>query len=272
MLKNATRCRPGEQLRLAGWQDGRAVLEANLQAGVWRLRLEPALPAQNLLERIGETPLPPYIRRDSSRPDAADALAYQTVYAAKPGAVAAPAAGLHFTPAVLEALARRGVESAHVTLHVGMGTFLPVKARRVQDHRMHAEWYELSAAAAEAVNRAKRLGRRVLAVGTTSVRVLETVWAQAACSPPRAGGGSALGPVQASSGWTDIFIYPPSDFRVVDGLLTNFHLPQSSLLMLVAALCSPGASGGIATILSAYREAIAQRYRFYSYGDAMLIV
>jgi len=150
------------------------------------------------------------------------------------------------------------VDSASVTLHVGMGTFLPVKVQSLPQHKMHSEWYELSPGAADKVNAAKSQGRRVIAVGTTAVRVLETV---AARQP-------ALGPV---SGWTDIFIYPPFVFRVIDALITNFHLPRSTLLMLVAAFCDSGRSGGVETIMDAYRVAIAQRYRFFSYGDAMLI-
>ncbi|HZR10395.1 MAG TPA: tRNA preQ1(34) S-adenosylmethionine ribosyltransferase-isomerase QueA [Myxococcales bacterium] len=194
----------------------------------------------SFLDRAGEVPLPPYIRRP---PVETDRERYQTVFARERGAVAAPTAGLHFTPALIEALAGRGVEVARITLHVGPGTFLPVRARRVEDHRMHRERYFVPEEAAQAVARAGR----VVAVGTTALRTLE------------ASGGKA-GP-----GATDLFIAPGYEFRIVDALFTNFHLPKSTLLMLVAAFA------GLDRIRDAYREAIAQRYRFFSYGDAMLI-
>jgi len=258
MLKGAARCRTGEALTFVGDESVRAVLESRVGEGLWRVRIDPAIGAMDLLGRIGRTPLPPYIRRPGPMRDADDRRAYQTVYAARPGAVAAPTAGLHFTPEVFSALARRGVERAAVTLHVGLGTFAPVKAERVEDHRMHAEWYELGPGAADAVARARRRGRRVVAVGTTSVRVLEAV--------------AAAGPIGPASGWTDLFIHPPATFAVADAMLTNFHLPRSTLLMLVSAFAAPGATDGIAMIRAAYAQAVPQRYRFYSYGDAMLIV
>jgi len=200
------------------------------------------------LEAHGQTPLPPYIAR---APDAADRERYQTVFARASGAVAAPTAGLHFDSSVLDALAARGIERAFVTLHVGAGTFAPVRADRIEDHELHAEWLEVSAATCGAVDRCRRDGGRVVAVGTTSVRALET-----------AARGGRLVPFAGDS---RLFIYPGFEFRVVDRLVTNFHLPESSLLMLVAAFA------GREHTLAAYRHAVAERYRFFSYGDAMLV-
>jgi S-adenosylmethionine:tRNA ribosyltransferase-isomerase len=196
-------------------------------------------------------PLPPYIRRNS--PEAEDTSRYQTVYAETPGAVAAPTAGLHFTPALLAEIAARGVTLARLTLHVGLGTFRPMAVERVADHVMHAEWYQVTAAAAATLNTARQAGGRVIAVGTTVTRTLESVVDQA-------------GVIHAGEGMTDIFISPGFTFRAIDGLVTNFHLPRSSLLVLVSALA------GRERILAAYAEAIAARYRFYSYGDATLII
>jgi S-adenosylmethionine:tRNA ribosyltransferase-isomerase len=204
-----------------------------------------------LIDRIGHVPLPPYIRRDD-RPE--DRERYQTVFAAERGSIAAPTAGLHFTAAQLAALEAVGIERVDVTLHVGYGTFKPVRAERVEDHEVDAESYVVPAAAAAALTRAKREGRRVIAVGTTTVRVLESLEL------------SAAGEVLPAAGETRLFLHPGHEFRLVDGLVTNFHLPRSSLLMLVAAFA------GRARVLEAYRQAIEQRYRFYSYGDAMLVV
>ncbi len=207
------------------------------------------------MERAGAMPLPPYIHRLPRDPRAPlDRERYQTVFARTEGAVAAPTAGLHLTQALLERLRGRGIETATVTLHVGLGTFQPVKVEDLTQHRMHAEAYVLSPAAAEAVRRTKERGGRVVAVGTTSVRVLE---ATAAASPE--------GLPTAGAGMTDLFILPGFPFRVVDALLTNFHLPRSTLLCLVAAFA------GREHVLAAYREAVARDYRFFSYGDAMLI-
>jgi S-adenosylmethionine:tRNA ribosyltransferase-isomerase len=231
------------------------LLVSKTPEGRWLARPGEAGHAAELLARYGQVPIPPYIRKGRARGD--DAERYQTVYAARPGAVAAPTAGLHFTPEVFEALRRRGVGRAFVTLHVGPGTFQPVQVEDVARHRMQPEWGELPAATAEAVTATKRRGGRVVAVGTTSVRVLETA---AALAPP---GESALAPW---AGLTDLTIRPPFAFRAVDALVTNFHLPRSSLLLLVAAFA------GLEEVRSAYRAAVEQRYRFYSYGDAMLIV
>jgi S-adenosylmethionine:tRNA ribosyltransferase-isomerase len=200
------------------------------------------------LEAHGETPLPPYIART---PEAADRDRYQTVFARAPGAVAAPTAGLHFDSALLDALAERGVERAFLTLHVGAGTFAPVRTERVEEHELHAEWVQVSAETCAAVERCRERGGRVVAVGTTSVRALET-----------AAHGGKLAPFAGDS---RLFIYPGFSFRVVDAMVTNFHLPESSLLMLVAAFA------GREPTLAAYAHAVARRYRFFSYGDAMLV-
>jgi S-adenosylmethionine:tRNA ribosyltransferase-isomerase len=202
-----------------------------------------------LLGCYGQVPLPPYIRKGRADPEDHDR--YQTVYASQAGAVAAPTAGLHFTPEVFDRLRQRGVGWGFVTLHVGAGTFQPVQVEDVTRHRVHREWCELPAETAAAVAACKARGGRVVAVGTTSVRVLETV--------------AAAGPPRAWSGETDLTIGPPFRFRVVDALVTNFHLPRSSLLLLV------GAFTGLESLKESYRTAIAHEYRFYSYGDAMLI-
>jgi S-adenosylmethionine:tRNA ribosyltransferase-isomerase len=235
--------------------DGTIALEAEvLKRGKYGERLLHFAPGVDFfaaIERIGHTPLPPYIHRDDAE---ADRERYQTVYARERGSVAAPTAGLHFTPQMLEAITARGVEMARITLHVGLGTFAPIRVERVKDVRLHRERYTLSAETAEAVNRALGEGRRVVAVGTTVVRTLE------ACA--RRGEGREL---ESHSGATEIFISPGFEFRVVGALLTNFHLPQSSLLMLVSAFA------GRERVLAAYRHAVEQRYRFFSYGDCMFI-
>lgn len=201
-----------------------------------------------VMERLGHVPLPPYITHADA---AEDAERYQTVYAARPGAVAAPTAGLHFTRDLLERLAARGVERATVTLHVGAGTFQPVRTRTLSEHRMHREWFDIGAAAAAAVNAAKAEQRRIVAVGTTSLRALESA--------------GTTGTLRAGPDETALFITPGYPFRMVDALVTNFHLPRSTLLMLVSAFA------GIEPIRAAYAHAIAQRYRFFSYGDAMFL-
>jgi S-adenosylmethionine:tRNA ribosyltransferase-isomerase len=203
------------------------------------------------LERIGQMPLPPYIsgRRPADRRDDQD---YQTLFAQKPGAVAAPTASLHFTPRLVAALAARGVSIQKVTLHVGAGTFLPVKASDTEGHKMHAEWGEITQAAADALNGARGSGGRIVAAGTTSLRILESAAAQD-------------GSIQAFAGETSIFITPGYRFKAVDVLLTNFHLPRSTLFMLAAAF------SGLKTMQAAYAHAIAENYRFYSYGDACLL-
>jgi S-adenosylmethionine:tRNA ribosyltransferase-isomerase len=216
------------------------------------------LDARVVMERFGAVPLPPYIHR---APEAGDRERYQTVYARADGSVAAPTAGLHFTPEILASVRARGVEIAEVVLHVGPGTFKPVEVADPRDHVMHAEWYEIGDAAAETINRARAQGGRVWTVGTTVARVLET--AASALTAPSALPAQA---VRGGAGWTDLFIYPPFTFRAVDALLTNFHLPRSTLLMLVAAFA------GYEPVMGAYREAVRERYRLYSYGDAMAVV
>jgi S-adenosylmethionine:tRNA ribosyltransferase-isomerase len=203
------------------------------------------------IDRVGHIPLPPYIKRADR---ASDRDRYQTVYARERGSVAAPTAGLHFTSELLDALAARGVERAEVTLHVGYGTFKPVRAERVEDHVVDAETFTVSAEAAAAITRARQHGRRVIAVGTTTVRTLESLVV------------SSAGVVEPAAGQTRLFIHPGHEFRIVSGMITNFHLPRSSLLMLVAAFA------GRERLLIAYREAVARGYRFYSYGDAMLVI
>lgn len=233
-----------------------------------------------VLHRFGEVPLPPYLGRNGP-PSEEDRQRYQTVYARTPGSVAAPTAGLHFTERILDQLRQCGVKICFLTLHVGLATFAPVKSAHVEDHTLHEEFFDLPASTAQAVNAAKRDGRRVVAVGTTVTRVLESV-AIGAYQPEGAvsstsgnaspSGGPCWLPAHGCRGRTRLFIYPPYAFRVVDVLLTNFHLPRSTLLMLVAAFAAPGRFEGRDFILSCYSQAVEQRYRFYSYGDAMLIV
>jgi len=211
------------------------------------------------LDRLGELPLPPYIERAAGATSATDLERYQTVFAQPPGSVAAPTAGLHFTPELLAHIRALGVQIAFVTLHVGLGTFAPVKADQLSEHVMHEERFEVSEATADLVNTAKRTGHRVIAVGTTSMRVLESV-AQ-----------KNDGQLVAGPGRTRIFIHPPHQFSVVDALLTNFHLPRSTLLMLVSAFAAPGELRGRELTLRAYAEAVRERYRFFSYGDAMFL-
>lgn len=234
---------------------GEIALEAEvLERGEFGERLLEFSPVDDffaVLERIGHIPLPPYIHRDDAD---ADRERYQTVFAHERGSVAAPTAGLHFTPQMLDALAAQGVDVARVTLHVGLGTFAPLRVERVREVRLHRERYTISAEAAAAINRAVADGRRIVAVGTTTVRTLEAA-ALAAGS----------GPIQPHSGATDIFISPGFEFRLVGALLTNFHLPQSSLLMLVSAFA------GREHMLAAYKHAVEQKYRFFSYGDCMFV-
>ena len=248
--------RPGRRLRqgtvaLCGEERPlRVEVEEVRESGerVVRLVAPPGETLEETLHRLGRVPLPPYIRTELKDPER-----YQTVYAREEGAVAAPTAGLHFTPELLDRLRAMGVHIATLTLHVGVGTFRPVTAERVEEHVMHAEYYRVEPAAAETINAARARGGRVVAVGTTVTRTLETV-------------ADPQGRVRPGSGWTDLFIYPGYRFRAIDGLITNFHLPRSTLIMLVAALL------GRERTLAAYREAVARRYRFFSFGDAMLIL
>ncbi|MBK9384973.1 MAG: tRNA preQ1(34) S-adenosylmethionine ribosyltransferase-isomerase QueA [Planctomycetes bacterium] len=249
--------RPGELVPL----DGGTLLARFLargEDGAAEVELELAPGASSTLEeelrRTGHVPLPPYIHRgeDGDPRETSDRERYQTVYARSPGSVAAPTAGLHFTPELLERLRQRGVASAFVTLHVGRGTFEPMRTERVEEHRMHAEWGELSAETAERIAATRASGGRVIAVGTTSARVLESA-------------RRASGAARPWSGWTELFLKPGDEVAAFDGLITNFHLPQSTLLLLVAALI------GRERLFELYRLAIERGYRFYSYGDAMLV-
>ena len=257
LLNGAGRLRPGEWLTLE--PEGcevRLYPEERLERGRWRARVSPPQDAERILGRIGRTPLPPYIRRSaegSAEQAAEDHDRYQTVYAARAGAVAAPTAGLHFSDDLLARLRGMGVEMTCVTLHVGLATFAPLRVDDLAEHEMHAEWYELTPGVAAAVQRCRERGGRVVAVGTTSVRVLES------CARND-------GTVEDGQGWTELFCYPPYRFRVVDALVTNFHLPRSTLLALVMAFA------GVALTRRAYQHAVHAAYRFYSYGDAMLIV
>lgn len=257
-LVRGRRVRTGTRLQVLSGADGKPVgataqVLAEGERGLRVLAFDrPALP---LAEAVGRTPLPPYIHEPLRDPER-----YQTVYAREPGSAAAPTAGLHFTPGLLLRLREMGVQSAFVTLHVGLDTFRPVGEERVEEHRMHSEYCRLAPEVAAQINQARREGRRVIAVGTTVVRVLET--AADGDHSPRP--GSQV--VQPFEGATDLFIYPGYEFRLVEGMITNFHLPRSTLLMLVAAFC------GKDLLDRAYAEAIRLRYRFYSFGDAMLII
>ena len=267
MLRPGKRARAGTQIIVRDTRgqptEVRATVLDKNDEGHRRLRFAGTPNIADLLEVLGEVPLPPYIvRADGSRMEQ-DHQRYQTVFARPPGSVAAPTAGLHFTESLLAEISARGVQVAFLTLHVGLGTFAPVKTETIAAHTMHEERYELSEETARAINAAKSLGRRVIAVGTTTLRVLETLASQAAHSSPAT--------VAAGAGKTRIFIHPPYDFKIVDALLTNFHLPRSTLLMLVSAFAAPNDTRGRELILSAYATAIRERYRFFSYGDAMLI-
>ena len=241
----------GERLFFGDKDELQAEVLGRSEFGERRIRFVPSRDFFAVIEKIGHVPLPPYIDRDDR---SADRDRYQTVYAQERGSVAAPTAGLHFTQEILDRLHRRGIETAQITLHVGLGTFQPVRVERVEDHKLHTEPFRISPAVAAQVNQAKDLGRRIVAVGTTTVRTLE----YAACI-------SGDGRIKAGGGEADIFIYPGYKFRIVGALLTNFHLPQSTLLMLVCAL------GGTQRVLTAYRHAVEQTYRFYSYGDCMFM-
>ncbi len=250
MLTGSGRLKVGEELSLADNGDDRVRLTKYAGDGHWTATLLSDDDTPTVLNRVGLTPLPPYIRRKDVAPDAdaADRERYQTVYADKPGAVAAPTAGLHFTRALLDALDQNGVMRAFVTLHVGVGTFAPIKVDDLADHDMHQEWFEMPADTIAQIEATRARGGRVVAVGTTSVRVLET-W----------GGG------HDTTGMTDLFITPPYDYKIVDALITNFHLPRSTLLALVMAFA------GVELTRRAYAHAVAERYRFFSYGDAMFL-
>jgi S-adenosylmethionine:tRNA ribosyltransferase-isomerase len=259
MLRPGKRARTGTQIIFRDPKVRAAVVGAN-DEGNRRLQFSGTPDISRELDRLGEVPLPPYITRTSTDEMHEDKERYQTVFAQTNGSVAAPTAGLHFTDDLLAKIRARGVTVCFITLHVGPGTFLPVKTETLAAHKMHEERYELGEETARIVNEAGAAGRRVIAVGTTTLRVLESVAAQ--------NGGK----LAKNAGKTGIFIYPPFDFTIAGALLTNFHLPCSTLLMLVSAFAAPGGTHGRGTILSAYAEAIREGYRFFSYGDAMLIL
>ena len=250
--KTRGKLEPGEAIIVVSWDVRQTItlrLLTKLEGGVWAVRPEPMGEPLEILQRVGRVPLPPYIRDGEMVEE--DVEKYQTVYAERPGAVAAPTAGLHFTPELFAELTRRGIEQQRVTLHVGIGTFRPITAERLDEHPMHSEWCSLSPPVAERLRMLKQAGKRIVAVGTTVARTLETA----------ASGGE----IRPFSGQTSLFIRPPYQFRACDALLTNFHLPRSTLLILVRTF------GGDELIRRAYKEAIEEGYRFFSYGDAMLI-
>src|SRR5580704_10242714 len=253
LVKPGRKIGVGDRLFFGEQDELQAQVLARAEYGERNIRFQPAQSMDDFfatLDRIGHVPLPPYIARpDSSR----DRERYQTVYAQPRGSVAAPTAGLHFTPEILARIHQRGVETVDITLHVGLGTFQPVRVERVEDHKLHSEPYSISAEAASSINQALSESRRIIAVGTTTVRTLE--------HSARLGTGTIL----AGSSAADLFIYPGFEFKVVKAMLTNFHLPQSTLLMLVSAL------GGRENVLRAYEHAVSQRYRFYSFGDCMFL-
>ncbi|MHC4842498.1 MAG: tRNA preQ1(34) S-adenosylmethionine ribosyltransferase-isomerase QueA [Planctomycetota bacterium] len=256
LFKGAGKVKEGEEILIKNRQGEdycRAVIESKLGQGMVVLQVEAKSGSEKVLEVIGFPPLPPYIKRDRDLETAKkDRQRYQTVYARQPGAVAAPTAGLHFTEELIDSLKKKGVIFANITLHVGLGTFRPVTTDKLEEHRMHSELYSINEKDAEKINSAKQQGGRIISVGTTSVRALES--------------SVKSGKVKAFERETRLFITPGYEFKVVDGMVTNFHLPKSTLLALV------GAFAGVEQILQAYQYAVEQQYRFYSYGDAMLIL
>ncbi|MBU1139868.1 MAG: tRNA preQ1(34) S-adenosylmethionine ribosyltransferase-isomerase QueA, partial [Proteobacteria bacterium] len=251
LIKSSKRSKPGSRLLLG--PDLSAVILELLDEG--KVRIELRYPGSKelatILDEHGQVPLPPYISRTEGSTEE-DRKRYQTVYAHSPGAVAAPTAGLHFSEKLLQAIQKKGIDTAHITLHVGHGTFAPVRCEEIRDHRIHEEYVSVSKESADKINRVRANGGKIWAVGTTTVRTLEFM-------------ADVHGQMQAGDGWCRLYIVPGYEFKVVDNLITNFHLPQSSLLFLVAALC------GRQTLLESYQEAIKLGYRFYSYGDAMAI-
>lgn len=246
LVKPGKKARPGTKISFGDGILKGEVLEV-VEDGNRRIRFRYDGIFEEILDQLGQMPLPPYITHQLK-----DKNRYQTVYAKHDGSAAAPTAGLHFTPELLWAIRDKGVRIAHVTLHVGLGTFRPVKAEQIEDHHMHSEYYMVEEEQARLINQTKAEGGRIIAVGTTSCRTLESAT-------------GTDGRLQAGNGWTDIFIYPGYEFRMVDCLITNFHLPESTLMMLVSALA------GREKIMAAYEEAVKERYRFFSFGDAMLI-
>ena len=244
ILRPGRRAKPGARFIFGNGELKAEILEV-INDGNRLVKFEYDGLFENVLDKLGEMPLPPYITKKLEE-------RYQTVYAKHTGSAAAPTAGLHFTPELLERIKAKGVNIGYVTLHVGLGTFRPVKAETITDHKMHSEYYVLPAETAELINNTKAAGKRVIAVGTTATRTLETA------------GMNGL-PLKAASGWTDIFIYPGKELKVIDALITNFHLPESTLIMLVSAMA------GREHVLNAYKKAVEEKYRFFSFGDAMFI-
>jgi S-adenosylmethionine:tRNA ribosyltransferase-isomerase len=263
MLRPAKRARVGSKLVFRDLKGNLSRLQANVleknEDGHRRLRFEGTPNLLDALASFGEIPLPPYVKREDNLWMEEDRQRYQTIFAVPPGSVAAPTAGLHFTEELLKKISARNIQVCFVTLHVGPGTFAPIKAETVERHTMHEEYFDLAPETAGLINQAMRENRRIVAVGTTSVRVLESA-------------AIAHKKIRAGKGQTKIFIYPPYDFKIVNALVTNFHLPQSTLLMLVSAFAAPNEIRGREMMLAAYTEAIQHRYRFFSYGDAMLIL
>lgn len=247
LVKPGKKARPGARI-IFGGGELTAVVKEVVEEGNRLIQFEYEGIFEEVLDRLGQMPLPPYITHQLQ-----DKNRYQTVYAKHEGSAAAPTAGLHFTKELLGEIEQMGVKIAHVTLHVGLGTFRPVKVENVLEHHMHSEFYQIEESEAAKINETKRQGGRIIAVGTTSTRTLESA-------------ADENGFLTAKSGWTEIFIYPGYQFKVIDGLITNFHLPESTLLMLVSALA------GREHVLAAYEEAVKERYRFFSFGDAMLIL
>lgn len=247
LVKPGKKAKPGAKISFGDGLLVGEVLEV-VEDGNRKIRFQYEGIFEEILDRLGQMPLPPYITHELE-----DKTRYQTVYARHNGSAAAPTAGLHFTPELLQEIQHKGVQIAHVTLHVGLGTFRPVKVEQIEEHHMHSEFYMVEDKQAKLINETKAHKKRVIAVGTTSCRTLESAT-------------GADGILKAGSGWTDIFIYPGYQFRLIDALLTNFHLPESTLMMLVSALA------GREQIMAAYKEAVKERYRFFSFGDAMLVL
>lgn len=247
LVKPGKKAKPGTIITFGDGRLKAEVLEV-VEDGNRKIRFSYQGIFEEILDELGQMPLPPYITHQLK-----DKNRYQTVYAKHTGSAAAPTAGLHFTPELLKEIEEKGIDIARVTLHVGLGTFRPVKVDEITDHHMHSEFYQVDEEAAEKINRAKDSGHRVICVGTTSCRTIESA-------------ADETGHLRPTSGWTEIFIYPGYKFKILDGLITNFHLPESTLIMLVSALA------GREHVLAAYEEAVQERYRFFSFGDAMLIV
>ncbi len=247
LVRPGNKCKPGSEFIFG---DGRlkAVVESVAEEGTRIVRFDCSEPFEQVLDELGHMPLPPYITETLQ-----DRERYQTVYSKATGSAAAPTAGLHFTEELMETLRSKGVDIQTLTLHVGLGTFRPVKAERIMDHVMHSEFYSVDPDTAAAINACKERGGRVISVGTTSTRTLETL-------------ADEKGHIRSGSGWTEIFIYPGYQYKIVDGLITNFHLPESTLIMLVCAL------GGTELVMEAYRIAVEKEYRFFSFGDSMLVI